>query len=197
MNEEIETVLKAIDKKNGKVKLPLLSLIRLTCEEPFCHDKDTEIECAICYKRIHNQKNKVFVCSAPCNKVFHPSCMERMIEQLDESAYQADEEPHYRCCYCRRNFDINYYNLELFVRELLGFKSRGGYYVDKAVKQATNHYLTLPDDAAEESELFDYEIETFISLAHIKKPKQSKNAVFKLQKNRQRNNRPTRNGNRR
>jgi hypothetical protein len=196
--EEMETVFQAIDKKNDKVKLSLLSLMELKDEEPFCQNKDEDIECAICYKRIYNQKNKVFVCSDPCNKVFHPSCMERMIEQIDESAYQADEDAHYRCCYCRRDFDINYYNLELFMRELLGLKASGGYYVDDVIKQATKHYLTLPDDIAEEQpEPFSYEIVTLISLAHIKKPKQSKNALFKLQKNRQHNNRLTKNGNRR
>jgi len=176
------------------VKFSSLSLMELRKKEPFCQDTGVEIECAICYQRIHVQKSKLFVCAEPCNKVFHSSCLARMIDQLEDSADQEEADPHYRCCYCRREFDINYYCLNLVLRELMVFKANG-YCVADAVEQAKQDYLALVDAPEKPLENYYYHIETIISSARLKKPKQSKHSMVKQQKNQQFNKRRIINGN--
>jgi hypothetical protein len=53
-----------------------------------------EMDCDICYKKINK---KFFQCGAPCGKVFHTGCIEKMLEQIEESAIDVDEEPNFRC----------------------------------------------------------------------------------------------------
>jgi hypothetical protein len=95
------------------------------------HSQTQDVECAICFKNICN---KVFVCSEPCNKTFHPACLEKMVDQLEETAWEEEKKPDYRCCYCRREFDLRFYQNEIFGRYLLGLKA-GGYDVSDAMQQ--------------------------------------------------------------
>jgi hypothetical protein len=141
-----------------------------------CHDT----ECAICYKRI---TNKVFICSEPCGKTFHPACMEKMIDQIEENAWQEgddeDKQTEYRCCYCRREFDIQNHDIEIFMRHLLGLKA-GGYDVSEAIIQAHNNVNALGGEVDDST--FEYNIYIPFDKTYIKKPKQAKRAAFKKTK---------------
>jgi hypothetical protein len=49
-----------------------------------------------------------------------------MIEHLEDNSIDEGKEfACYQCCYCRREFDINRYELELFIQKLLHFKAHG------------------------------------------------------------------------
>lgn len=91
------------------------------------------IECAICYKRINTN---VFICTEPCNKMFHPSCLQKVLEQTEETFEPNDEneEPKHSCCYCRREYDMENYYMEVYLRELKGLQA-GGYYVMNAINK--------------------------------------------------------------
>ena len=91
------------------------------------------IECAICYKRINTN---VFICTEPCNKMFHPSCLEKVIEQTEETFETDDEneEPKHSCCYCRREYDMENYYTEVYLRELKNLRA-SGYYIGDAVSK--------------------------------------------------------------
>lgn len=159
----------------SKVRMCLLTLAELKRDTHFCQTEAPEIDCDICYKRI--QKN-VFVCNEPCNKTFHPACLEKMVDQLEETAWEEEKEIEYRCCYCRREFDFKAYQRELFGRHLLGLKANG-YNVNEAIRQ-----LCQEDEAAiagNEEEEHDKEYSVYVPLdtSYIKKPKAGKRALFK------------------
>jgi len=155
-------------KNNDKVKMSLLNVSEYRLgQEPSQDCNDTE--CAICYKRIYN---KVFICTEPCGKTFHPGCMEKMIDQIEENADE-DKRIEYRCCYCRREFDIQNHDIELFMRHLLGLKA-GGYDVNEAIIQAHKNIETLCDD---NDTVFDYVIYSSLDMKYVKKPKQAKRAA--------------------
>ncbi len=157
---------------NGLVKMSLLPLSELKCEEPFCQTLGEIIECAICYKRIYN---KVFVCTEPCNKTFHPSCLDKMIEQLEETAYENEYKPNYRCCYCRREMDMKNYSLEILMRHLLELKGQG-YYVDDAIQQAI-YNSSLEPGSEDFMDTFEYAI--YVPTVSFKIPKQSNKSAYK------------------
>lgn len=161
-------------KNENRVKMSLLKVSEYRLgQEPSQDCNDTE--CAICYKRIYN---KVFICTEPCGKTFHPGCMEKMIDQIEENADE-DKRIEYRCCYCRREFDIQNHDIEIFMRHLLGLKA-GGYDVNEAIIQAHKNIETLCDD---NDTVFDYVIYSSLDMKYVKKPKQAKRApVFKRQK---------------
>ena len=159
-------------KDNGLLKMSLLPLSVLKCEEPFCQTPDAIIECAICYKRIYN---KVFVCTEPCNKTFHPDCLDKMIEQLEETAYENEIKTSYRCCYCRREMDMKNHSLEVFMNQLLELKKQG-YYVDDAIKQAI-YNSTLEPGSEDFMDTFEYAI--YVPIVSFKPPKQSNKATYK------------------
>ena len=50
--------------------------------------KSAELDCDICYKKINKT---YFRCGSPCSKVFHTGCIEKMMEQIEESANEADD----------------------------------------------------------------------------------------------------------
>jgi hypothetical protein len=130
-----------------------------------------ELECAICYKQI---TNTFFVCDDPCTKTFHPSCMEKSIEQTVDAAYEEDEEAEHRCCYCRRSFDLSVYILELFKRHLQTM-SKNGFDVSEALEKVQKE---INGDEMDE----DYEYSMFElrdASNHLKKPKQAKRSEFK------------------
>lgn len=130
-----------------------------------------ELECAICYKQI---SNTFFACDDPCTKTFHTSCMEKTIEQTEETAYEEDEEAHHRCCYCRRDFDLDQYCNQLFARRLQTL-SASGYNVDDALD-----HLKKVINGEEHDEDYEYSIyEIRDEVSFMKKPKQAKRSEFK------------------
>jgi hypothetical protein len=149
------------------------------------HSQNQDVECAICFKNI---SNKVFVCSEPCNKTFHPDCLEKMIDQLEETAWEEEKPTDYRCCYCRREFDFRFYQNEIFGRYLLGLKA-GGYNVSDAMWQLQKQN-NLPANmvgtgASDEEDTDEFEIYLPMNKTYIKKPKQAKRAVQKGKKTHQ------------
>ena len=160
----------------------------------------TEIECAICYKRIYKT---VFTCSEPCNKKFHMQCVEKVIDQTEESAYMAYKKPQYKCCYCRRELDMDRYYYDIYMRELSGLRA-GGYDIREAVQKVNEFMANKKANAidananaieADASETDDDEEELIFNVyipldtSHIKQPKQSNRAAFIQKNNQQRNNR--------
>jgi hypothetical protein len=128
-----------------------------------------DLECAICYTPI---VKTFFMCSAPCGKVFHVSCMEQTIEQTEEVASEMDQEPEHKCCYCRRTFNIKMYSLQLLGRYFINLKA-GGYNVEAALDAIRTQLKN-----GEEEEFIVYNIYEMCDLSYMKKPKQSKRAVF-------------------
>ena len=128
--------------------------------------KSTELECAICYKKINKT---YFQCGSPCSKVFHAGCIEKMMEQIEESANETDDEPNYRCCYCRRDIEINNYLLQLFAQKLIAIHGET-HDIRDALKEV--EYKMSKNEYLEDDEsLLIYEL---IDISYIKKPKQSK-----------------------
>jgi hypothetical protein len=78
------------------------------------NNADKKYGCAICFGRFE-QKEKVLVCQEPCNKLFHPECFYKSIE---EAVSLCD----ITCCYCKREL-ITEGNLHdrhnTFVQDLL------------------------------------------------------------------------------
>lgn len=131
-------------------------------------------ECAVCYKPI--QKQKFAQCSAPCNQKFHTSCMERIMEQTREAAYENNEKVQHRCCYCRRFININRYKLELIGYQLFYLNASGYYDVSDALKQLKEDIKTDQDNSEDNSYVY-YQIR---DTTYVKKPKQCKR--IKIQK---------------
>jgi hypothetical protein len=111
-----------------------------------------ELECAICYKAITKM---FFECSKPCQKVFHPSCMEKSMNQTEEVAYEMDDVADHKCCYCRRAIDANRYFLQLFARHLITLRA-GGYEVTDALAQVRYDFRHISD--GEQDNNGEYEI---------------------------------------
>jgi hypothetical protein len=137
-----------------------------------------DLECAICYKHINKY---LFVCSAPCSKVFHTTCMEKVLEQTEEAAYEMGTDIEHKCCYCRRSIDIVLYQLQNHLRGLIGLRSRGNVDVSDAVKHALKQIQNR-----EQGEPFEFDIQytiyEFYDDAFIKKPKQFNRATFSKKK---------------
>ena len=128
-----------------------------------------ELECSICYKSIQKSFAK---CSAPCGKMFHTTCMEKMIQQTEENAYEEDKEAEHKCCYCRRSIDVNRYSLLDVVRRLMCLE-RGGYDVREAQQQVKKALDTNTDED------ISYNIYFPMHTHYEKKPKQAKRSSFK------------------
>ena len=133
------------------------------------HHTTDELECAICYKQI---TNAFFMCSDPCYKIFHTSCVEQSMDQTAETAYELDEEVLHKCCYCRRNININYYHRQNFMRYLKTLPAHG---ID--VRDALAQ-LVLEKDDDDDYEDVTYEVYNTIDITYVKKPKQSKRTAF-------------------
>jgi hypothetical protein len=161
--------------KNSKlIKYSLLKV----CDYKHTFNEKEDPECAICYKHI---SNKVFVCDKPCNKTFHPSCMEKLIDRIEETADDDDDDDDdddeqkkicYQCCYCRREFDINDYDTKLFIQELMYAKGCG-YNIFGALTQCILNGMEEIEGQCH------YDIFIPLETSHVKLPKQSKRATFK------------------
>jgi hypothetical protein len=55
---------------------------------------DKKYGCAICFERF-DKDEKVLVCQEPCNKLFHPECFYKSVEEV----YHLYD---IKCCYCKR-----------------------------------------------------------------------------------------------
>ena len=142
-------------------------------------DRCTGLECSICYKGINNKA--YFACSAPCKKLFHVECIEKMITLTEENAYEEDDdedEVEHKCPYCRRSIDLDNYFLQLFARRLLSL-SAGGYDVHDALVQVNQQFRDGMIDVD-----MDYNMYVLRDVRHFKKPKQPKQTVFKIQRKR-------------
>ena len=131
-----------------------------------------EMECSICYKPVQKAFAK---CSAPCSKVFHTSCMDKMLEQTEASAYEEDREAEHKCCYCRRSIDVNRYALQDVARQLRCLE-RGGYDVSEALKRVKKELQNGENDDEEDEPYNIYFIER---IYYEKKPKQAKRSAPK------------------
>ena len=133
--------------------------------------KSFGLECDICYKKINKT---YFRCGSPCSKVFHTGCIEKMMEQIEESANETDDEPNYRCCYCRRDIEINNYLLQLFAQKLIAIHGET-HDIREALKNV--EYKMSRNEYLEDGEsLTIYEL---IDTSYIKKPKQPKRQILK------------------
>ena len=148
-------------KKNSNI------LLMTTIKNAPC----VEMDCDICYKKINK---KFFQCGAPCGKVFHTGCVEKMLEQIEESALDADEEPNFRCCYCRRGIDIDNYTLQLFGQHLVELHG-SSHDVSDAIRRV--EYLIKNNEKLDEDESFEYY--EMHDISHVKKPKQPKREILK------------------
>jgi len=146
--------------------------------------EENDPECAICYKHI---SKTVFVCEKPCTKTFHPSCMEKLIEQLEDNTTHEAPNPDYRCCYCRRKFDIHQYDVSLFLQELKCMEKQG-YYVKDAIAESIFNSRFVSVQTQGEYGTFDVLYEKYNVYRpvkytyYIKFPKISKRAEFKNKK---------------
>jgi len=169
MSDLYQTLAEIHRKNSHKITYDLLNV----SDYRKTFNKDENPECGICYKSVNT---KVFVCAKPCNKTFHQACLETMIGHLESNADDAGQEDAcYQCCYCRREFDINSYELELFVQKLMHFKSQG-YNIGDAIQQATLNAITYEDDY---NTSFQFDIYLPMDIRHVKVPKQSKRAEYK------------------
>jgi hypothetical protein len=171
----METICNSIyainNKHTKKVKFTLVKVSELTQK-----NKVDSLECGICYKHI---SNKMFICSEPCNKVFHLECLDKMIDRIEDIVDDVSKKPDYRCCYCRRSFDINNYDLTLFTQELLYLKNIG-YKINDVLIQASFNSVIHGDETNYTE--YEYELFTPINISHIKSPKKSKRSEFKREK---------------
>ncbi len=135
------------------------------------------LECSICYTPI---KKYFAQCSAPCNKIFHTSCMEKMIIETEAAADEEDKEAKHKCCYCRRSIDIRQYDLQEIGRQLLCLK-RGGYDVIEALQHVQNQYAKMIEPDGGEDVWYNI---YYTNTIHFqKKPKQAKrSALTKINK---------------
>ena len=166
---------------NKKTFLPTNSNLKLWTVEKFKQDIEfsknptIEFECAICYKSI---SKTFFQCNEPCNKLFHTHCVEQMMEQAEEAAYDEDKDAHHRCCYCRRDTDMTNYFLQLLARRLITLR-KGGYIVHDALKQVASQIQNGINENEDGTSDDSYKIYETLDVSHVKKPKQSKRTAFK------------------
>jgi hypothetical protein len=122
------------------------------------NDANKKYGCAICFERL-KQNEKVLVCQEPCNKLFHPECFYKSIEEVGLCDIT--------CCYCKRTliteenlFDMN----NTFVQGLIRSRS---------IRELRNIILMFTGKDT-------IIIQSHCKLEqHIKRPKQSKKSFYK------------------
>jgi len=129
---------------------------------------NTNFECSICYQSI---QKKMFVCSKPCNKVFHSSCLEKQFQLTTDTAYEEDSgEPVFRCCYCRRTTNINIFFIEVFIDNMVTLQNSRCFFTQDVIDDLRHKIKYDPHGEFNE----DYEIYSLHCTRFFKKPKQSK-----------------------
>jgi hypothetical protein len=147
------------------IKFRILQLADTSC--------NSHTECGICYERI-TSKTKV-VCAEPCNKVFHSFCLDKMIDQIENNNEDL-RDSDFRCCYCRREFDIHQYDLDILIEELKNMKKLG-YHIGDSIQLATiNSFLWRNTHEDDEDAVIYYNI---YKPTHRRIHKQFERAHFK------------------
>jgi hypothetical protein len=139
------------------------------------------MECSICYTPI---KKYFAQCSAPCNKIFHTSCMEKMIIETEAAADEENKEAKHKCCYCRRSIDIRQYDLQEIGRQLLCLK-RGGYDVIEALQHVQTQFAKMIEPKMIEPKMIEpadgedvwYNVYYTTTTHFQKKPKQTRRSA--------------------
>ena len=126
------------------------------------------LECSVCYKKINRT---YFICSSPCNKVFHMDCMYKMMDRTEEAAYEANEYPQHKCCYCRRSINMRNYLLKNYADTLLISRNTGYYDVSNPMYKVVQYKSCVFMGKPEED--ISYENYELIDTTRIKKPKQA------------------------
>ena len=126
-------------------------------------------ECSICYRSINK---RALVCSSPCNKIYHQSCLETTIEQQEMSSVYETDAP-IRCSYCRREINMSAYILDTELQYLKNLKAAGGYDVNDAIQ------TIIEADGVFPREGFSLEYFEINDCRYLKKPKQSLRAIYK------------------
>ena len=136
-----------------------------------------DFECSICYKSI---TTKSFVqCSAPCEKVFHTVCIEKMIDQTEATCYEDDTEPQHKCCYCRRSINLYAYGLQISARQLFCL-SHGGYNVNEAMDQLHQEIKKISNGEEEAvNDDLSFSVYELRNLHDERKPKQNNRMASK------------------
>lgn len=134
-------------------------------------NKSFNLECDICYKKINKT---YFLCGTPCCKVFHINCIEQMMEQIKDCANETNDDPNYKCCYCRRHIEINNYLLQLFSHKLTAIHGQS-YDIRDALKHV-EFKMSMNECLEEDESLIIYELN---NVSYIKKPKQPKRHLKK------------------
>jgi hypothetical protein len=136
----------------------------------------SDFECAICYKKINKT---AFVCSNPCSKVFHPTCLEETFIQHDENAEDEETAAQQRCCYCRRHVNMDHYELELFGQQLRALRDSNGYDVHDAL--CLIQYNIKNNTSDDDHDVYDIYLPKN-QTNEERKPKQSKKAAYQKNK---------------
>ena len=126
------------------------------------------LECSVCYKKINRT---YFICSSPCNKVFHMDCMYKMMDRTEEAAYEANEYPQHKCCYCRRSINMRNYLLKNYADTLLISRNTGYYDVSNPMYKVVQYKSCVFMGKPEED--ISYENYELIDTTRVKKPKQA------------------------
>lgn len=108
-------------------------------------------------------------------------CMDKIMDQTEEAAYEANEEAVHKCCYCRRIIGLRNYRIQIVARHLTVLRNMGYYDVTDALRKIKILYsyqsIVGENDYPKEDESYDiYELR---DNTYIKKPKQAKQALFK------------------
>ena len=116
-------------------------------------------ECSICYRSINK---RALVCSSPCNKIYHQSCLETTIEQQEMSSVYETDAP-IRCSYCRREINMSAYILDTELQYLKNLKAAGGYDVNDAIQTIIEADGVFPREG--------FSLEYFEIAAEVKYPR--------------------------
>ena len=138
-------------------------------------NKDTEDnaypECSICYKSIYRNAKQ---CSNPCGALYHSTCFETTIETQQENFYERDEDDEkeltIHCSYCRREVNMDWYELDRSMREMISL-SKGGYDTYDAIKTIIN-----ANGVIDEGLYIEYF--RLYSIKDIKAPKQPRKSLL-------------------
>jgi hypothetical protein len=98
---------------------------------------------------------KAFICSEPCNKVYHWACLEKMIHSDSHQGRGRID-----CAYCRREVDIDYYLIQITLYDLQCAKNQG---YDVADAVASVHQLNGKVESIEDLEVEYYLPNTYIA----------------------------------
>ena len=98
-------------------------------------------------------------------------CMEKMMDQTEEVAYEANEYPQHKCCYCRRSINMQNYLLKNYELKMLVSRNTGYYDVSNPMYKVRQYESCVFRGKPEQD--ISYDIYELIDTTRIKKPKQA------------------------